>query len=120
MIDIPDAILPKNKENEIICPKCKAIAHNCTCPVKENPAPKRMHISPHIRIEKKGRKGKIVTLIDNLPINEIFLHELTKSLKIKTGSGGTYYTKSNTGIIEIQGDQRKSIEAHFLRNPVFC
>ena len=65
------------------------------------------------RIEKSGRGGKTVTVIDNLPKQEIFLKDLTKELKNKCGTGGTYLMDGKEGIIEIQGDKREAIKAIF-------
>lgn len=62
-----------------------------------------------LRIEKQGRGGKTVTVIDGLPKIEIFLKELTTSLKKKCGSGGTYILSGRDGVIEIQGDKRDMI-----------
>jgi translation initiation factor 1 len=64
-----------------------------------------------LRIEKSGRGGKTVTVIDQLPKNEIFLRDLTKELKTKCGSGGTYITTGKEGVIEIQGDKRDMIRS---------
>lgn len=65
------------------------------------------------RIEKGGRGGKTVTVIDQLPRHETFLAALCKELKNKCGSGGTFELKSDRGLIEIQGDKRDAIKAIF-------
>jgi predicted translation initiation factor SUI1 len=52
--------------------------------------------------QTKGRRGKGVTTISDLPLNEAELHELATKLKGLCGCGGTV----KDGIIEIQGDQR--------------
>lgn len=65
------------------------------------------------RIEKGGRGGKTVTVIDQLPKHETFLAELCKELKTKCGSGGTYSMEGKEGLIEIQGDKRAAIKAIF-------
>ena len=65
------------------------------------------------RIEKGGRGGKTVTVIDQLPKHETFLSSLCKELKSKCGSGGTYALKNGGGVIEIQGDKRTAIKAIF-------
>lgn len=62
------------------------------------------------RIEKNGRGGKIVTVLDQLPAYEPFLKELTKELKAKCGVGGSFYTEAGRGCIEIQGDKRDAIK----------
>ena len=60
-------------------------------------------------MEKVGRGGKTVTVIDQLPKNELFLKKLTTLLKKKCGSGGTYLMEGKEGVIEIQGDKREMI-----------
>ncbi|MGE5429971.1 MAG: hypothetical protein ACM3QX_02800 [Syntrophomonadaceae bacterium] len=72
-----------------------------------------MKPSPVLRIEKSGRHGKTVTVIDKLPINESYLKELTSELKKKCGSGGTYKTDEGRGVIEIQGEKRDLIRLYF-------
>ncbi len=67
------------------------------------------------RIEKNGRNGKTVTVIDNLPKHESFLKELCKELKSRCGSGGTYSMEHKEGLIEIQGDKREPIKAIFTK-----
>ena len=62
------------------------------------------------RLEKNGRGGKTVTILSSLPKNEPFLSELTKELKSKCGTGGTYKTLDGMAEIEIQGDQRDKIK----------
>lgn len=62
------------------------------------------------RIEKNGRGGKIVTVLDQLPKHETFLKELTKEFKIKCGTGGTYEMTPAGGVIEVQGDKRDQMK----------
>lgn len=50
----------------------------------------------------KGRKGKGVTVITGVPLDERELKELGSQLKAKCGAGGTV----SDGVIEIQGDHR--------------
>ena len=52
--------------------------------------------------ETKGRKGKGVTVITGLRLNEKDLKALAKELKKKCGAGGTVAERN----IEIQGDMR--------------
>jgi translation initiation factor 1 len=62
-----------------------------------------------IRIEKSGRRGKTVTVIEKLPKAEHFLETLARRLKTRVGSGGTYRWNAFGGIVEIQGDKRPLI-----------
>jgi len=77
-----------------------------------------MKPAPVLRIEKSGRHGKTVTVIDKLPLNENYLKELTSDLKKKCGSGGTYKTEAGRGIVEIQGEKRELIRAYFEKQGV--
>ena len=56
--------------------------------------------------ETKGRKGKGVTLIKGLQLNEKELKALAKDIKKRTGTGGAV----KDFVIEIQGEQREIIK----------
>jgi translation initiation factor 1 len=71
-----------------------------------------------LRIEKAGRGGKIVTVIDQLPKNELFLRDLTTQLKKKCGSGGTYILSGKEGVIEIQGDKKEMVRKVLEQNGI--
>src|SRR5207302_6736693 len=57
--------------------------------------------------ETKGRRGKGVTTVSDLPLNEAGLLDLAATLKQRCGTGGTV----KNGRIEIQGDQRDRLAA---------
>ena len=69
----------------------------------------------NISKQKKGKKGKTVTLIRGLGTeDEILLKELLKKIKVFCGTGGTLIDRN----IQLQGDMvTKSIE--FLRKEGF-
>ncbi len=98
---------PKDK-----CPSCGVLKSQCKCKPKEEPG-KTYNFVAIFRLEKNGRGGKTVTVVDNLPKQEVFLKDLTKELKAKCGSGGTYSTEGKEGLIEIQGDKRQQIKVIF-------
>lgn len=84
-----------------ICPKCGWPAQQCRCSQQlQQPIPDR--IVARLRIEKAGRKGKTVTVVENLPRNTAFLKQLAAELKRACGSGGTVVEDR----VEIQGDHR--------------
>ena len=62
-------------------------------------------ITARLRIEKAGRKGKTVTVVESLPRNRDFIKDLVGELKRACGSGG----KAADTHIEIQGDHREKI-----------
>lgn len=80
-----------------------------------DPAASSYRFTAVMRIEKNGRGGKTVTVIDRLPREEVFLKEWTKKLKNRCGSGGTYRREGKDGSIEIQGDKRELIREMFQR-----
>ncbi|GBE30614.1 MAG TPA: translation initiation factor [Bacteroidetes bacterium] len=55
-----------------------------------------------LRIEKKGRRGKTVTVVEIHGVNPEHAKNLGKKLKNACGVGGT--TKGT--VVELQGDQR--------------
>lgn len=57
--------------------------------------------------ETKGRKGKGVTLIKGLQLDEKALKALAKEIKKRTGTGGAV----KEFVIEIQGEQRDIIKS---------
>jgi translation initiation factor 1 len=87
-----------------ICPRCGWPEQNCQCSRKaEDPVPPR--IVAKLRMEKKGRGGKTVTIVDGLPRNAAFLKELSQALKRACGTGGTVIE----GGIELHGDLRERL-----------
>ena len=87
-------------EHARLCTKCSCPITQCECG-RTNAVPKGNGI---IRVgrQTKGRKGKGVTLIMGLPLDEDELKRLAKELKQKCSTGGTV----KNGVIEIQGDHR--------------
>jgi translation initiation factor 1 len=88
-----------------ICPGCGWPEHDCKCSetratssVPSRPA----QIIPKLRMEKAGRGGKTVTVVDNLPNNAEFLKALSQELKRACGTGGAV----RDGGVELQGDLR--------------
>jgi translation initiation factor 1 len=68
----------------------------------------------HLRIEKKGRGGKTVTILEGFTRDSAFLEKIARSIKQSCGTGGTLKGQS----IEIQGDFRQRIR-ELLRSQGF-
>lgn len=95
-------------ESGRICLKCKQPTAKCTCKKKETA--KKQSIYPNdgivrIRREVKGRKGKTVTSIFGIPLDDKNILQFAKILKRLCGTGGTV----KDGIIVIQGDHRETL-----------
>ena len=88
-----------------MCPDCGQPATDCVCGNKRNAAPNDGVV--RVSRETKGRKGKGVTLVTGVPLEEGELADLAKQLKSRCGAGGTV----KNGIIEIQGDHRDKVVA---------
>lgn len=58
-----------------------------------------------LRLEKKGRGGKTVTVVYDLPRNDAFLKDLSQKLKRACGTGGA---PTEDGI-ELQGELRDRV-----------
>jgi translation initiation factor 1 len=92
-----------------ICPGCGWPARDCTCSrnadhkATDPSIPGR--IVAKLRMEKKGRGGKTVTVVDGLPRNAAFLKELCQELKRACGTGGAVLEDG----VELQGDLRERL-----------
>lgn len=98
------------------CPQCKLLLSECAC--AQDVEVNVKEITAKLRIEKSGRGGKIVTVIDNLPKSDSFLKELATELKKKCGTGGTYFISNIAGVVEIQGDKREVIRPFLLKKEI--
>ena len=93
-----------------ICPGCGWSENDCKCSTTSATAsvPSRpSQIVAKLRMEKTGRGGKTVTVVDNLPNNAAFLKELSRELKRACGTGGAV----RDGGVELQGDLRDRVRA---------
>jgi translation initiation factor 1 len=89
-----------------ICQGCGWPENDCKCSSRTAGSaaiPKRLVAK--LRMEKKGRGGKTVTVVDGLPNNAAFLKELCRELKRACGTGGVVAD----GAIELQGDLRDRV-----------
>jgi protein-tyrosine phosphatase len=75
--------------------------------VAQEEIPKKSAAVVRVGRETKGRRGKGVTTVTGVPLDEAGLLELATKLKDRCGTGGTV----KDGVIEIQGDQRDRLAA---------
>jgi len=85
-----------------VCQNCKMQPCKCRQALPVEP----QNTLVKIRVEKKGRGGKSVTVLFNLPHNPGYFKKLLTNLKSHCGSGGTFKGDQ----VEIQGDHRNKIK----------
>jgi translation initiation factor 1 len=89
-----------------VCARCGWPANDCRCSSQlEEAVPAR--IVARLRIERAGRRGKTVTVVEGLPRNASFLKTLAAELKRACGSGGTAVEDR----IELQGDHLETLRS---------
>jgi translation initiation factor 1 len=87
-----------------LCPRCGWPVDGCRCSkAAEEPVPAR--IACVLRLERKGRGGKTVTVLAGLPRNAAFLAGVASELRRACGTGGTATDEA----VEIQGDHRERL-----------
>ena len=72
-----------------VCAGCGWPAGDCRCSSRTSEAPLPDRIVARLRVEKKGRGGKVVSVVYGLPQNTVFLQALCQELKRACGTGGT-------------------------------
>ena len=85
------------------CRRCAA--DPCRCEPSHSVAPERHDV--RVRRDRSGRRGKTVTCISGLPLDEAELRTLAGELKRRCGCGGSV----DGGLILIQGDRREQLRA---------
>ena len=86
-----------------MCPACRQPLAQCVC---ARSAPVRAGDSiVRVSRETQGRKGKGVTVVRGLALDDEALARWGRELKAACGSGGTV----KEGVIEIQGEHRDRI-----------
>lgn len=93
-----------------VCSGCGWPARDCKCSTSAATQSVPARIVAKLRVEKKGRGGKSVTVVDGLPRNAAFLKDLCAELKRACGCGGTALESA----IELQGDLRERVRDHLV------
>ena len=94
-----------------MCPTCGWPVDDCKCSSRSKTAAIPPRLVARLRIEKAGRGGKTVTVVDGLPQNDAFLKELLQDLKRTCGCGGAL----RDGGVELQGDLRDRVRAYLTK-----
>jgi len=101
-----------------MCPECGKPVSACSCKKKKtviaDKQPTGYPDDGTIRIQRevKGRKGKTVTAVFGVPLENEELQKFAKTLKRSCGAGGSV----KDGVIVIQGDQRQTIVDEIMKH----
>lgn len=94
-----------------VCAGCGWPDNNCVCSQTRATDAVPERVVAKLRMEKKGRGGKTVTLVFGLPNNAAFLKDLSQELKRACGTGGTVVD----GGVELQGEVRDRVREALTR-----
>jgi translation initiation factor 1 len=94
-----------------MCSGCGWPEADCKCSQRSGRESVPAKVVAKLRVEKKGRGGKTVTVVFDLPRNDEFLKELTQELKRACGTGGSM----SDDTVELQGDVRDRVRDLLLK-----
>jgi translation initiation factor 1 len=104
MTDRPGRLVYSSHSGRM-CPTCGWPIDNCQCSATKAREAVPDRVAAKLRFETKGRGGKGVTVVYDLPRNAKFLETLSQQLKRACGVGGTIADDT----VELQGDQRERL-----------
>lgn len=71
----------------------------------DTPASQQQKGTLHVVVEKKGRKGKVATIIEGFTIDDDAVEQIASELKRKIGTGGS----ARGGEILLQGEWKEKV-----------
>jgi translation initiation factor 1 len=87
-----------------MCPACRQPLPACTCAAQARAVPRGKGA---VRVSRELRRGKTVTLVRGLPLDELALAALGRRLRTACACGGT----AKDGLLEVQGDHVQRVLA---------
>jgi len=91
------------------CDRCGAPVENCRCSQNRGSSTKHTDGAVRVAVDKKHRRGKMMTIISGAPGDEAGLAQLCRELKKLLATGGS----AHDGQVELQGDHRERVAAFF-------
>ena len=100
---MPESKLVYTTSGSNVCGTCGKSLRKCKCLSESSQASASATVlrTPQIQLQKKGRAGKVVTVISHLGLSGAELLDLLQMIKKSLGTGGAL--KDQT--LEIQGDR---------------
>lgn len=97
-----------------VCRRCGEPQEACRCAHKQEPSASRPGLvrDGWVRVsrERKGRGGKVVTLVSGLPQDPEVLAQISQTLKRHCATGGTVEGE----LVVLQGDHRDRLEPKLI------
>jgi translation initiation factor 1 len=97
-----------------ICPECGLPVERCRCSQNRGSSAKYSISALRIALDRKHRRGKVVTIISGAPGDEAELAQLCRELKKLLATGGS----AHDGQVELQGDHRERVMAYFATRAI--
>jgi len=113
MADPPKGRLVYASDRGRVCAGCGWPENDCRCASRASAGDETIppRIVAKLRVEKAGRGGKTVTVVDGLPRNAPFVAGLAQEMKRACGTGGAV----RDGAVELQGDIRERVRELLTR-----
>ena len=105
--DSDSLVFSTDRSHQKVCLTCNR--HPCSCLPAADIVPTATQL--RLRLDRKGRGGKAVTVVFDLPGHPDYFLGLIKKLKAHCGTGGAL----KDGRMEIQGEQRDKVQAYLER-----
>jgi len=97
-----------------ICARCGLPVGECRCSQERGSPAKRTDGIVRIALDKRHRRGKMMTIIIGAPGDDAAIEQMCRELKKALATGGSV----NDGQIELQGDHRERVAAYFAARGV--
>ncbi len=109
MSDQDNARLVYSTDTGRICPQCGLPVERCRCSQNRGSSTKQTDGAVRIALDRKHRRGKMMTIVSGAPGDEVELAQICRELKKLLATGGAV----NEGRLELQGDHRERVAAYF-------
>ena len=97
-----------------ICARCSLPVGECHCSQERDSPAKRTDGIIRIALDKRHRRGKMMTIVSGAPGDNVAIEQMCRGLKKALATGGSV----NDGQIELQGDHRERVAAYFAARGV--
>jgi translation initiation factor 1 len=97
-----------------LCERCGAPTNECRCPQQRTSRTNRADGVVRIALDRKHRRGKVMTLVTGAPGDGPELAQTLRELKKLLATGGAM----SDGQLELQGDHATRVAAYFAERGI--